>query len=126
MKKIQGLFLLFLCLITGPVFAEQDIEGKYKCSGYDPVVRSGYDTGMVITKNRDVYNFKWEELEENFDGTGFFMKQSPDILVAEFWNPKKRERSGAIVYTLKPDGSFEGEWSRSDKNLVGTENCKKL
>jgi hypothetical protein len=130
MKKIQSWFLfLFIFLILGskPLFAaqNQDIEGIYKCTGYDPFVKSGYELVLTITKTQDTYHFKWDELEEIYFGTGFFSRQSPNIIATEFWNPKIRERSGLTIYSVKPNGVLEGEWTRAGKEIIGTENCKK-
>lgn len=125
MKFARTILALSLTVLAMPVLADKDIAGSYKCTGYDPESKNSYDTDLTITKTGDTFHFKWQESDTSYSGTGIFSKSAPDVVAAEFWNPKNQNQSGVIVYQAKADGSIDGHWAYADKGTLGTETCKK-
>lgn len=125
MKFACNLVVAFsLAVLSIPAWAESDISGSYKCTGYDSEAKSSYDADLMIVKTGDSYSFKWKESDSEFSGTGIFSKAATDIVAAEFWNPSNQNKSGVIIYQVKTD-TLNGNWAYADKGTVGTETCKK-
>jgi hypothetical protein len=124
-KLIRSIILaVSFTVFALPVCAEQDITGIYKCTGYDPGDKSSYDSELTIAKTGDTYSFKWKENDTNFSGTGFFSSTAPDLIAVEWWKPKGQNTSGVIIYKASA-GLLDGHWAYADKEVIGTETCKK-
>lgn len=134
MRFFKGLVLttiLSLCSIAG--FAAKndntlpDITGTYQCKGYDPGGNSNYANPITITKNGDIYNFQW--LNSNgvpFNlGTGIFNSKLDNAISVVFWDPKKADFFGTMIYEITSDGSLQGNWVIQGTTKIGTESCTK-
>lgn len=105
-----------------------DIAGNYQCKGYDPGGNSNYSSPLSVTKNGDTYTFQW--LNSNgypyILGTGFLSTNVTNALSVVFWDPKKADYFGTLLYSVnKSDGSLTGSWVVQGTKVLGTENCTK-
>src|SRR5690606_27358043 len=89
-----------------------DITGTYQCKGYDPSSKSNYTNPITVTKNGDTYAFQWLNSKRYpFNlGTGIIHSGLKNVVSVVFWDPKKSDFFGTMVYEVKSDGSLTGEW----------------
>lgn len=126
MKSIKQLFLLLaIPLFSTMSFA--DIPGTYQCKGFDPGGNANYSNPINITKTGDVFNFQWLNANgQPFNlGTGLLNPGQNNVLSVVFWDLKKPDFFGTMLYTIKEDGSLEGYWVIQGTTKIGTESCVK-
>lgn len=104
-----------------------DISGTYQCKGYDPGSKANYANPITIVKNGDTYTFQWlNSSGYPFNlGTGIMNPGMNEAISVVFWDPKKSDFFGTMLYQLKPDGSLSGVWVVQATQQLGTENCTK-
>lgn len=115
---------IMLSLLSSPLYAA-DITGNYHCTGSDPFSKSDYTSELTITRTGETYGFKWGVAGKEFSGTGVISRQGKDFVAAEYWNPSNENNSGVVIYKITDDNTLEGDWTVSEKNLIGSETCKK-
>jgi hypothetical protein len=104
-----------------------DILGTYQCKGFDPGGNANYTNPISITKSGDVFNFQWLNTNgQPFNlGTGILNPNQNNVLSVVFWDMKKPEYFGTMLYNIKEDGSLQGYWVIQSTVKIGTENCVK-
>lgn len=128
-RRLMTLTTLALFSVVGfaATTSVPDITGTYQCKGFDPGGNSNYANPITITKNSDIYNFQW--LNSNgvpFNlGTGIFNSNIDNIVSVVFWDPKKADFFGTMIYEIKSDGSLQGNWVIQGTTKIGTESCTK-
>lgn len=105
-----------------------DISGTYTCTGSDPTsTPNAYTDDMVIKKNGDIYNIRYLQtgsVTPYLLGTGIVNKDVNNVMSLIFWDPTTL--AGATeTYVVKPDGSLDGLFASSKKQVAGNEICKK-
>lgn len=110
---------------SASIYADADISGNYKCTGYDANAKSNYETELVIQKTGSTYNLTWKLGDITYFGTGMFSKTAHDVLASTFVNSKEKEKAGLIIYQAKNDGSLDGSWVYANGEVVSSESCNK-
>lgn len=112
---------------TASTTTSTDIAGNYQCKGYDPGGNANYNSPLTITKNGDTYTLQW--LNSNgypyILGTGFMSNNVSDAFSVVFWDPKKADYYGTLLYAVKSDGTLTGSWVIQGTKVLGTESCVK-
>jgi len=129
MKSAKILLLMsMLSLFSLSVYAANaaDITGNYQCHGYDPFGKSNYANPVSVTKNGDTYSFQWLNSKGYpfLLGTAVMSIDGNNVSIV-FWDPKKADYFGTEVFTIKPDGSMQANWTVQGENQAGTETCTK-
>lgn len=104
-----------------------DITGSYQCKGYDPGGNSNYTNPITVTKNGDTYAFQWlNSSGYPFNlGTGIMIPNLNNVVSVVFWDPKKSDYFGTMVYAIGSDGTLDGGWVIQGTKKAGTETCIK-
>jgi hypothetical protein len=105
-----------------------DLSGHYLCSGKDPFQQSSYkNIPLTIQKTGQTFHLNWDFGKQGsvILGTGVINTKANNVIAAVFWDSTNPKSIGVITYQIQPDGSFIGNWTVPNADLVGDESCKK-
>jgi len=137
MTKSLGLSVLLTTTLgfAASAYAEDPLEGHYKCYGYDPIENKKYeDTKLTVNKHDDYYHLQWQFQDgSQYEGRGL-LNEDEEVLSTIFkesHDPQKQNTSetayGLQVYELdNEEPQFEGKWLIFNQKQVGYERCYKV
>ncbi len=124
-------FLVALALIsTSAAFAKTpNIEGSYKCGGYDPFFKKDYTGVVTVKKTGDTFALTMRYDTGNSTGTGIMLpltKQGLSNMAIVYKDDKDPNMVGVQHYTISKDGKkMAGLWTNGGETKVSTETCVK-
>lgn len=112
-RRLLPVVSLVLALAAAPANAQQD--GVYEVRGTN-LDGSSY-TGVAQIQNIGLASLRirWLVGGQTSEGVGMVSGHTVAVVYGA------RDRPGLGIYTLKPDGSLEGEWTIAGANARGTE-----
>ncbi len=126
-KKIYLIGVLSLLSMTA--YAQSNtIAGNYQCQRTD-AQNNATSSPLNISSTGDTYTLQWTDSNgyPTIYGTGATSSASGlnNLLSVVYWDAKNADNYGNELFTIKPDGSLQGEFVVQSANKIGTETCTK-
>jgi hypothetical protein len=114
MRRWGILALLLAGAWIGPAAAEG--PGRYAVSGANPNGGGAYTGSAVLTATgRGTWHMTWTIGAETFEGYGI---GDAKLFSVAFSSGRAQ---GLAMYTLQPDGTYQGIWAAPNDTATGTE-----
>jgi hypothetical protein len=109
-----GITLALILAWTAPAAAEG--PGRYAVSGANPNGQGQYQGTAVLTQTgRGTWHMTWTIGTETFEGYGV---GDTKLFSVAFSSGRAQ---GLAMYTLQPDGTYQGIWAAPTDTATGTE-----
>lgn len=130
MKASQMIiFLVTTFFYMGMAFADNNtaaIVGDYKCQRTNSA-NNMTSYPLNIKQTGQTYTLEWSDTNGSpvMYGTAVMHPNSKMVLPTTFWDLANTESNGLEIFSIKDDGSLQGNWLLQSTKDHGTEVCTK-